>query len=373
MILNLNEKNMALGCKYCIKGEKLVLYITGLCEESCYYCPLSENRKGKDVIYANERKINSVEEAILESKLCGSKGVGITGGNPLLRIERTAKYLKALKNEFGSNFHAHLYTTPTFINENNLKILKDANLDEIRLHPSKLFENCKEFKEFNTKEFLEKLILCKKYINDVGIEIPGIPKFEEEILKLASDVEKIGVNFLNINELEYSETNYLLLKERKFKEKDDVSSGILGSEKTALNVLKKFKGNLKIHYCPSSLKDGVQMKNRLINRAKNVAKPYEIITEEGLLIKGIILFKKIEDISNIIETLEKNNENFEILDEKIYLNSKALENLIENLKKENFKFNFSAYISEYYPTSDKLEVERIPLVTKKPNIKLKKK
>lgn len=368
-LTNLNE-NIALGCKYCIKGEKLVLFITGLCEESCYYCPLSEKRKDKDVIYANERKIDSIEEAIDEAKLCGSKGVGITGGNPLLRMDRTIEYLNALKNEFGSDFHAHLYTTPKFIDENKLKMLKDAGLDEIRLHPSKLFKNAENFE---MEEFLEKLSLCKKYIKDVGIEIPGIPKSEKIILDLAEKADEIGAKFININELEYSETNYLNLKDKKFKEKDDVSSGIFGSEKTALNVIKKFKGKLVIHYCPSSLKDSVQMKNRLINRAKNVAKPYEEITDEGLLLKGIIIFKKIEEISEIIEILKGNEAEFEISDEKLFLNPEILEDLIEQLKETDFEFNFSAYISEYYPTADKLEVERIPLVTKKPKLKLKKK
>jgi hypothetical protein len=367
---NLNEKNMALGCKYCIKGEKLVLYITGLCEESCYYCPLSEKRKKKDVIFANEKQINSVEEAIEEAHLCGSKGVGITGGNPLLRIERTVEYLKALKEEFGGNFHAHLYTTPKFVSEKNLKLLKDADLDEIRLHSSKLFN---DFENFDKIEFLEKLKLCKNYIKDVGVEIPGIPNFEKEILDLAFEIDKICVKFLNINELEYSETNYQSLIDRGFSEKDDTTSRISGSFETAKYVIDNFKGKLIIHFCPSSLKDSVQMKNRLINRARNVAKPYEEITEEGLLLKGTINFKDLKDVSEVLEVLKENDVEFELLNDRLLLNPEILEDLIDHLKENNFDFKFSAYISEYYPTSDKLEVERIPLVTKKPNLKLKKK
>ena len=380
-----NIKNIPLGCQYCIKGEKLVLFITGVCGENCFYCPVSENRKENDVIYANERKINSIEEAIDEAHLCGSKGVGITGGNPLLKIERTCEYLRALKKEFkDSNFHAHLYTTPTFLDENKLKMLKDAGLDEIRLHPTKFFNkygkkdfDSDEFKNY-MDDFLNKLKLCMDYIKDVGVEIPSIPNYEEEIIYLAEELNEIGVKFLNINELEYSETNYVILKQKGFTEKNDFSSEILGSEETAQKVIKYFreknenesnKFKLIIHYCPSALKDGIQMKNRLINRAKNIAKDYDIITDEGLILRGIISFKDLDDIDEVIDILEYNEIPYETIDNNLYLNPYILEELIDELKKINYDIKFSAYISERYPTSDGLEVERTPLIVKKRSLK----
>ena len=380
-----NIKNIPLGCQYCIKGEKLVLFITGVCGENCFYCPVSENRKENDVIYANERKINSIEEAIDEAHLCGSKGVGITGGNPLLKIERTCEYLRALKKEFkDSNFHAHLYTTPTFLDENKLKMLKEAGLDEIRLHPTKFFNkygkkdfDSDEFKNY-IDDFLNKLKLCMKYIKDVGVEIPSIPNYEEEIIYLAEELNEIGVKFLNINELEYSETNYVILKQKGFTEKNDFSSEILGSEETAQKVIKYFreknenesnKFKLIIHYCPSALKDGIQMKNRLINRAKNIAKDYDIITDEGLILRGIISFKDLDDIDEVIDILEYNEIPYETIDNNLYLSPYILEELIDELKKINYDIKFSAYISERYPTSDGLEVERTPLIVKKRSLK----
>ncbi len=384
-----NIKNLPVGCQYCIKGEKLVLFITGLCGENCFYCPVSENRKENDVIYANEKKINSVKEAVDEAHLCGSKGVGITGGNPLLKIERTCKYLKLLKYEFGSNFHAHLYTTPTHLDEDKLKMLKEAGLDEIRLHPTKFFNRYSK-KDFDSDEFknymddfLNKLKLCMKYIKDVGVEIPAIPNYEEEIIYLAKELNKIGVKFLNINELEYSETNYNLLKEKGFTEKNDFASEILGSEETAQKIIDYFKEkrekereensndgfNLIIHYCPSALKDGIQMKNRLINRAKNIAKDYDIITEEGLILRGIISFKDWDDINEIIDILKYNEIPYEIKGNNLYLNPYLLEDLINELRNMGYDINFSAYISERYPTSDGLEVERTPLIVKKRSLK----
>ncbi|WP_456418723.1 radical SAM protein [Methanocaldococcus infernus] len=363
--INKNFDKLPEGCKQCVRGEKLVLFITGICKNNCYYCPLSEKRKNKDVIYANERLISSVEEAIEEAKLCSSRGVGITGGNPLLRVDRTKKYLEALKKEF-KDFHAHLYTTPETITTENLEKIKE--LDELRIHPTKIFNI--GYKEEFVDELIKKIRLAKKYIPKVGVEIPSIPGMNEEILNLAYKIDGVA-DFLNINELEFSDENYENLEKRGFYPKDDVSNAIAGSEETALNVIKNFKGSLFIHYCPSILKDAIQMKNRLIRRAKNIAKPYEVVTDEGLLLRGIMIFDREEDLNEIVEILEDNEVEFEIDGNKIYLNPFILEDLLDLMKRERFPIKFSAYISEYYPTVDKLEVERIPLHIKKRKLRFK--
>ncbi|WP_423792663.1 radical SAM protein [Methanocaldococcus indicus] len=354
-----NYTKLAEGCKRCIRGEKLVLFITGLCESSCYYCPLSEKRRKKDVIYANERLITSVDEAIEEAKLCSSTGVGITGGNPLLKVDRTLKYLKALKNEF-DDFHSHLYTTEN-LKEDDVKKLKDY-LDELRIHPTKYFN--KKVDEKYLDNLVKKIEIAKKYVDSVGVEIPSIPGMEKEILKLAKKIDGVA-DFLNMNELEFSDTNYNELIKRGFYPKDDVSNAIKGSEETAFYVINNFDGDMFIHFCPSVLKDAIQMKNRLIRRAENIAKNYEIITDEGLLLRGEMIFDNIDDLEEIKEILEEYEIDYEIDNNKIYLNPFILEDIIEEMKKQRFPIKFSAYITERYPTSDGLEVERIPLITKK--------
>ena len=51
------------GCQLCIQGRKTVLFITGICSKHCYYCPISDLKYGKDVIYANEWKISSFNQS----------------------------------------------------------------------------------------------------------------------------------------------------------------------------------------------------------------------------------------------------------------------------------------------------------------------
>ncbi|MDH5807159.1 MAG: radical SAM protein [Candidatus Methanomethylicaceae archaeon] len=271
-------KGIPKGCEICLKGAKLVLFITGLCKKNCYYCPLSEEKRGKDVIYANELLIRNDLEILLEGKAINAEGTGITGGDPLLRLNRTLKYIKMLKDFFGKNHHIHLYTNGMYANSEVILNLKKVGLDEIRFH---------------TMNEIKSIELAKDIGLSVGVEIPAIPNEEDRIKKLALYLNKIGVEFLNINQLEFSSTNFLQLKERGFE--IEGNNAVKGSEDLAIKIIKWAEDEgleLKIHYCSISKKDGVQYKMRIVRRRNNVIRLYEEALEDGLIGKFVLETKE---------------------------------------------------------------------------------
>ncbi len=264
---------MPKGCRFCIRGAKLVLFVTGLCTRGCYYCPLSEKRRGKDVVYANERPVKSNRDIIEEAKLIDALGTGLTGGDPSLRFERTLRLLSLLKRKFGKRHHVHMYIGGELSLE-QLRRLKQAGLDEVRFHT------------WSTAPVEAALKVGLR----AGVEIPAIPGDFSRTVALLRELDRTGCAFVNLNELEFSDTNLAALKRMGFKIKSDVSMAVKGSEEAARKLMLWAARNtrLNIHYCPSALKDRVQLRNRLRRRARNVAKPYESITDDGLLVKGII-------------------------------------------------------------------------------------
>lgn len=122
------------GCVFCQRGSKLVLFLTGVCDKNCFYCPVSEERLDKDVTYANEKKVFLDEDILKEAVSMGAEGTGITGGEPLLYPRRVKHYIKLLKSHFGSDHHIHLYTSIP-ASRDLLEKLKKCGLDEIRFHP----------------------------------------------------------------------------------------------------------------------------------------------------------------------------------------------------------------------------------------------
>jgi pyruvate formate-lyase activating enzyme-like uncharacterized protein len=365
------------GCKICDKGAKLVLLVTGLCDNRCFYCPLSEKKIGKDVIYANERLIRidassytrkndskhirakKMESEILdEAHKINALGTGITGGDPLKVIDRTIHFIEILKNEFGEKHHIHLYTgsTPP---KTDIARLADAGLDEIRFHPAPiLWKNMKKSKFHNA---------LKNVLNtemDIGVEIPSLPDLKKDLLILAKYLDDINVDFLNLNELEYSETNYLMLMKKGYKAKNDLSISVKGSEKTAIEIMKEADINtLDIHYCSSSYKDAVQLKNRIGRRAKNVARKYDIITKDNTLLKGVIEIPNISKISDLKKILAAIAVEYKIPKGLMGVNveKQRIEIAPWILEKIFKKMNYGCYIVEEYPTADRLEVERAPL------------
>lgn len=355
------------GCAYCVKGYKTVIFITGLCPNKCFYCPVSEQKAGKDVVYANEWKITSPKDIIKEAELTDAKGAGITGGDPLVKLDRTIRYIKLLKKKFGKSFHIHLYTPLNLVTEAKLKRLHQAGLDEIRFHP--MLDKHKEWKRIE---------LAKKFDWDIGVEIPVIPGKKKETIKLI-DFIKDKVNFLNLNELEISDTNINKLVEKGFKPKNKLSYGVKGSEKLAkelLNYLKKSK--LNVHYCTTTTKDKAQLARRIKRRALNMALKTDFITKEGTLVRGVIYLPElkpdfgyglqIESINakKYVEKLKKARTQlqkqlgipFDLLRidavKPRILTSIAL---VDDLKKEIKELNLVPAIVEEYPTWDALEVD----------------
>ncbi|MCI0469558.1 MAG: radical SAM protein, partial [Nitrospirae bacterium] len=67
------------------------------------YCPISEQKAKKDVIYINEWPTRSLMDLVTEIRMCSSKGAGITGGDPLARLDRTVRYIRHMKRILGKS------------------------------------------------------------------------------------------------------------------------------------------------------------------------------------------------------------------------------------------------------------------------------
>jgi len=271
------------GCELCRLGSKLVVFISGECGDSCYYCPVSSERFNKNKMFANEAEVSNLMDYIYEAYRMGALGAGITGGDPILAIDKVTSLIRIFKNEFGEKFHVHLYTSGRYATNDALRELSEVGLDEIRFHPLKV-------------EYREALKKAMKYDMDVGIEIPSIPGEEEKILELIKWAEKEGVKFVNLNELELNERNFFQLNSRGMNVSHGIT-GVKGSFETAKKVIEEFKeSRITVHYCSSVYKDVVETRTRFLRTIRVSAKPYEDFTGEGTLIRAIVRTNQNLDI-----------------------------------------------------------------------------
>ena len=320
------------GCVLCHKGAKMVLFVTGRCNRSCWYCPLSRERKNRDIVFANEREILAPEEILIEAEAMNALGTGITGGEPLLVLDQVIEYARLLKEHFGPEHHIHLYTGSAPSEEKLRKM--QGLIDEIRLHPPDEY-----WPDILSSPYAASAKRAKELGFSIGIEVPSLPGLEHLIAILPL------LDFLNINELEWGETCAQNMRERGLELEDSLHNAIKGAKSWAKDLVKQDK----VHWCSSSFKDSVQLRERLKRIAENTARPFEEITEDGTVMYGVIHHGGNPEV--LLPFLE--SEDYEITSDTIDLPWWVVSELAEKIPNEK-------YIVERYPNKGMI-VEVTPL------------
>jgi len=337
------------GCVHCEKGAKLVLFVTGRCARRCVYCPLSHQKKGKDVFFANEMRIERASQAVKEAKLMDALGTGITGGDPLMSLDRTVNAIRMLRKAFGEDHHMHLYTS--IADPRPIRRVARAGLDEIRFHPPTGM-----WKRLPRSGFADAVRVARRQGMSVGLEVPAVPGHEDGLKAVIAFADDEGLDFVNLNELELSETNWRSLTRLGMGARDDISFGVAGSEELAMGFLREGHPT-PLHYCSSAFKDGVQLRKRITRRGKNVRRPHELLTEDGTLLKGVV------ETDRPVQVMRMLARDYEVPPELLWRDKEksrlevapwVLEEIANELELETF-------LVEEYPTADRLEVERMPL------------
>jgi pyruvate formate-lyase activating enzyme-like uncharacterized protein len=262
------------GCEQCAKGGKLVLFVYGYCDQrDCFYCPLGENRKNVTDVYANERLVEDDQDVLEEAERMDALGASITGGEPQEAMGRTTRYLSLLKDEYGEDFHTHLYTGITGGRE-NMRRLSDAGLDEIRFHPP-----LEQWGDLHGTEWEEILYTAREEGLTPAFEIPGI-RAEPEFLEF---LDEGAADFCNVNEFEMSQGNYRRMQEKGYDLKEDHMSAVEGTREEILEVMGDHE---RVYFCTSVFKDAAQHRRRLKRMARTVRRPFDEVTDDGTLVYG---------------------------------------------------------------------------------------
>ncbi len=346
---SLIQGTLPTGCAQCTEGAKMVLFVTGLCSFHCFYCPVSDEKMYTDVVFADEKRVESDADVLEEARAIRAKGAGITGGDPLEAVDRTAHYIRLLKREFGPSFHTHLYTMST--DPEKIRALAAAGLDEIRFHvPPGLWSHPQSL------GFPAAVRLAQELGMTVGLEVPLIPEREADLEALIHWAESEGLAFVNLDEMEYSDANFARMKVRGYEAKHELAYGVKGADQVALRLLEK-PWKTTVHYCTSGYKDGWQLRTRIKRRAEHVARPWDVVTEDGTLVKGVIEGDGLDDLLRDLakrHRVPKKLMGFDAAKRRIEIAPWVLEEIAPSLGRPSF-------VVEEYPTADGLEVERVRL------------
>jgi len=343
------------ACVQCAEGRKMVLFVSGLCRFRCFYCPVSPARNQKDLTFANERLVTCDDDVVAEARAIGAAGTGITGGDPLGVVDRVEHYVRLLKGEFGPDHNLHLYTHEP--NPAKLRRLAAAGLDEFRLHIPHYLWGPLGSAGGAYREVLE---AAPDWGIRRGVEIPVLPEKEAELRRLLETLDRIGVDFVNLNELEFSETNEAAMRARGYRVDPRNGWGVRGSRAVAERLVRELRLSMPVHYCSSRFKDGVQLRQRLLRRAERMAPSFAHRTGEGTVVLGIVEAGARSNLRRWASEVARRT-GVGMGGYRLDLERRRVELDPSTLRRAARRLPWPAFEVEEYPTENALEVERAPL------------
>ena len=267
---------------------------------------------------------------------------------------------KILKNEFGDDFHLHMYTSIPFKAE-WANDFAEAGLDEIRFH----------FLDLDSEKYTETMAACVESGMLTGVEIPCEPDKENELMELLETMRDMPVEFLNLNELEITVGNHDNMEVRGFNLSDEITAGAAGSGELAIRMRDRVMAasigapdpedgkvrepySYHLKFCTATYKDSGQLRRRFIRRGEHTISPHEILTEDGTLLFGAIDCGQ-EDSESWIEEIHTETglpRRFMLYDsenERIELPLSIAEELVDEI-------DAPICLVEVHPTHERLEM-----------------
>ncbi|MBW2735537.1 MAG: radical SAM protein [Deltaproteobacteria bacterium] len=260
------------GCAICAAGKWSCLFINECCNARCFYCPTSQDRVGEPM--TNGVPFSKTEEYLEYLARFGFSGVSISGGEPLMTLDRTLDYLTAIRRRFGEGMHTWLYTNGTLLDASVVRRLRDAGLDEIR------------FDIGATNYSLDKVPLAVGVIQHVTVELPAIPEDLETLTAKLAPMSELGVDFLNLHQLRLTPHNLPQMIARGYTFAHGEQITVLDSEVTALRVLAQVareKLSLAVNYCSFLYKSRFQGAAARRRGAQILCRPHEDVTASGYI------------------------------------------------------------------------------------------
>ena len=184
--MTLYTRRLPPGCRSCLSGKGSNLFVTGLCTRDCFFCFNQKPRRDETVVHG--LPIDDPAEAPAIVARYGLRSIGLSGGEPLMRPERTLALLSALK-AMPDPPRVELYTNGDLATPGLLRRLRDAGLDAIRF-------------DLAARDYdLEPVRLAQPLIPEVAVEIPVVPEHAPRLRRMVLELDALGVPFLNLHEL----------------------------------------------------------------------------------------------------------------------------------------------------------------------------
>jgi pyruvate formate-lyase activating enzyme-like uncharacterized protein len=212
------------GCDLCGQGEWSCLFITGICNANCFYCPAKQT---SDEIPQSQKIIFEKPEQYVDYiNRFKFKGVAFSGGEPLMVLERTLNFIQQIRQKCDPEIYIWVYTNGILVSNENLKKLGEAGLNEIRFDLGAVNYNPKVLQQ------------ASKFIKNVTVEIPAVPEHVQQLKDILPNLIEFGVTNLNLHQLRLTKYNATKLLKQEYTFLHGEQPSVAESELSAYEIMK---------------------------------------------------------------------------------------------------------------------------------------
>lgn len=189
------------GCLSCLLGTGLsAVRKTNRCNLACKFCydygQLEDIEPiGEGLWEIGGGRYREEDLPLLLSLQKKPTGIAYVYLEPFMEIE---KYYGIIRRFHQAGVHQHMYTNGVKANEENLRALGEAGLDELRFNLGATGA---------ADRVIEAMAIAKKYIPRVGIETPMTREFYKALNEKKEKILSTGIDFMNCAELHLNDNN----------------------------------------------------------------------------------------------------------------------------------------------------------------------
>jgi uncharacterized protein len=260
------------GCQLCGDGQWSCLFITGLCNAKCFYCPASQD---KDETPQTQRLLFADPESYAQYvNHFKFSGVSFSGGEPLMVLDRTLRAIETIRRRCSPDVYIWMYTNGILGNEAKFRQLAAAGLDEIR------------FDLGATDYHLNVLRSAADCVRNVTVEIPAVPEEVERLKHLLPRLCELGVTRLNLHQLRLTAYNAEKLLQHEYTYLHGEQATVLESEIAAFELMAFVLAQgipMGVNYCSFLFKSRFQKAGFRRKMATRLTDAGEVVTSNGFL------------------------------------------------------------------------------------------
>jgi len=177
------------GCAICVRKGYLSFQLGFACNARCPFCFLEthppeevdedEEYHRRALLKRFGRQVDQIE------------GVALTGGEPLLylpALQEVVQQMRAAKQDI----YFWIYSNGIIADRERLSVVRDLGIQEMRFNLAAT--------DYRPKT-LENVALAREMIEHVAVEVPCYPPQKAALLAILPELERIGIDQLNLQEL----------------------------------------------------------------------------------------------------------------------------------------------------------------------------